>query len=103
MRILQLSDGRPFDEKAWYKVAMNSYRGNGGGELLSRGAGIPLDEIPGRIEYMSERDQRYYLTQKIEREREVTPRALNNWRFVPEKWVKPAVERDRKLIFKSEK
>ena len=103
VRILQLSDGRPFDEKAWYKVAMNSYRGNGGGELLSRGAGIPLDEIPGRIEYMSERDQRYYLTQKIEREREVTPRALNNWRFVPEKWVKPAVERDRKLIFKSEK
>lgn len=103
VRILQFSDGRPFDEKAWYKVAMNSYRGNGGGELLSRGAGIPLDEIPGRIEYMSERDQRYYLTQKIEREREVTPRALNNWRFVPEKWVKPAVERDRKLIFKSEK
>ena len=102
VRILQFSDGRPFDEKAWYKVAMNSYRGNGGGELLSKGAGIPLEEIPDRIEYMSERDQRYYLTQKIEREHEVTPRALNNWRFVPEKWAKPAIERDRKLIFKSE-
>lgn len=102
VRILQFSDGRPFDEKAWYKVAMNSYRGNGGGELLSRGAGIPLEEIPDRIEYMSERDQRYYLTQKIEREHEVTPRALNNWRFVPEKWAKPAIERDCKLIFKSE-
>ena len=100
VRILQFSDGRPFDEKAWYRVAMNSYRGNGGGELLSRGAGIPFDSIPQRIIFMSERDQRYYLTQKIEREGKVNAKALNNWRFVPEAWAKPAIERDRKLIFK---
>ena len=99
VRILQFSDGRPFDESAWYRVAMNSHRGNGGGELLTRGAGIPMDSIPGRIVYMSERDQRYYLTQKIEREGNVTPKALNNWKFVPEEWTKPAIERDRKLIF----
>ena len=99
VRILRFSDGRPFDESAWYRVAMNSYRGNGGGELLSQGAGIPLDSIPGRIIYMSERDQRHYLTQKIERERNVVARALNNWRFVPEEWTQPAIERDRKLIF----
>lgn len=99
VRILQFSDGRPFDESAWYRVAMNSYRGNGGGELLTRGAGIPMDSIPGRIVYMSERDQRYYLTQKIEREGNVTPKTLNNWKFVPEEWTKPAIERDRKLIF----
>ena len=99
MRILQFSDGRPFDEDAWYRVAMNSYRGNGGGELLTRGAGIPLDSIPSRIEYMSDRDQRYYLTQKIEREKHVSAKALNNWRFVPEAWTQPAIARDRKLIF----
>ena len=99
VRILRFSDGRPFDESAWYRVAMNSYRGNGGGELLSQGAGIPLDSIPGRIIYMSERDLRHYLTQKIERERNVVARALNNWRFVPEEWTQPAIERDRKLIF----
>ena len=79
---------------------MNSYQGNGGGELLSRGAGIPMDSIPSRITFMSERDQRYYLTKKIEREGKVTPKALNNWRFVPEEWAKPAIERDRKLLFK---
>ena len=99
VRILQFSDDRPFDENAWYRVAMNSYRGNGGGELLTRGAGIPKDSIPGRIVYMSERDQRHYLTKKIEREGDVTPKALNNWKFVPEAWTKPALERDRKLIF----
>jgi len=99
VRILQFSDGRPFDENVWYRVAMNSYRGNGGGELLTRGAGIPMDEIPSRIEWMSERDQRHYLTQKIMREGKVDAKALNNWKFVPEAWAAPAIERDRKLIF----
>ena len=99
VQILQFSDGRPFDENAWYRVAMNSYRGNGGGELLVRGAGIPWDSIPQRIEYMSDRDQRYYLTQKIEREGTITPRALNNWRFIPDAWAKPAIERDREALF----
>ena len=100
VHILQFSDGRPFDEQAWYRVAMNSYRGNGGGELLARGAGIPFDSIPQRFVYMSKRDQRHYLTQKIERERNVNAKALNNWRFVPEAWATPALARDRKLIFK---
>ena len=99
VHILQFSDGRPFDEKAWYKVAMNSYRGNGGGELLTHGAGISLDSINNRIIFMSERDQRYYLTQKIEREGKVEGKALNNWRFIPDAWARPAIERDRKLIF----
>ena len=99
VNILRFSDGRPFDEKAWYKVAMNSYRGNGGGELLTRGAGIPLDSINNRIIYMSERDQRYYLTQKIEREGQVEGKSLNNWHFIPEAWARPAIERDRKLLF----
>ena len=99
VRILQFSDGRPFDEQAWYRVAMNSYRGNGGGELLTAGAGIPLDSINSRIVYMSERDQRHYLTQKIEREGKVEGKALNNWRFIPDAWARPAIERDRKLIF----
>ena len=37
VKILRMSNGQPFDEKKWYKVAVNSYRGNGGGELLTRG------------------------------------------------------------------
>lgn len=99
VNILRFTDGRPFDEAAWYRVAMNSYRGNGGGELLTRGAGIPMDSIPERIEWMSERDQRYYLTQKIIREGNVKAKALNNWRFIPESWTKPAIERDRQYLF----
>ena len=100
IHIIQMSNGQPFLEDHWYHVAMNSYRGNGGGELLTKGAGIPLDSIPSRILNMSERDQRHYLTQKIEREGHITPKPLNNWRFIPDAWAKPAIERDRKLIFK---
>ena len=99
IRIRQLSDGRPFREDEWYRVAINSYRGNGGGELLSRGAGIPLDSIPSRIVFTSRRDLRHYLTEHIRKERRVVPKALNNWRFVPEAWARPAIERDRRLIF----
>ena len=99
VHILQFTDGRPFLETAWYRVVMNSYRGNGGGELLTRGAGIPLDSIPQRIEYMSDRDQRYYLTQIIERKGTVTAQPLNNWRFIPDAWARPAIERDRRLIY----
>lgn len=100
VRILRMSNGEPFDEAKWYKVAVNSYRGNGGGELLTRGASIPHDSLANRVIWRSERDQRYYLMQEIEKGGVMDPKPNNNWRFVPEEWVKPAAERDRKILFK---
>ena len=94
-----MSDGEPFDESRWYKVVMNSYRGNGGGELLTKGAGIPLEDIPSRIVYQSEKDLRFYLMQEIEKAGTLSPKAHNNWRFVPEEWTAPAIERDKALLF----
>ena len=99
VRILKMSNGEPFDEHKWYKVAMNSYRANGGGELVTRGAGIPKDELPQRTIYQSEKDQRYYLMKEIEKAGIMNPQPHHNWRFVPEEWAKPAIERDRKLLF----
>jgi len=100
VRILRMSNGEPFDEHKWYRVAMNSYRGNGGGELLTRGAGIPLEKIPSRIVYKTEKDQRFYLMQEIEKAGNLNPQPHNNWRFVPEEWTVPAIKRDRALLFK---
>ena len=94
-----MADGTPFDENRWYKVAMNSYRGNGGGELLTKGAGIPRAELKSRIVFESEKDQRFYLMNEIEKAGVMSPQAHNNWKFVPEAWTKPAIKRDRKLIF----
>ena len=103
VRIMQMSDGQPFDEKRWYKVVMNSYRANGGGELLTRGAGIPKDSLESRVLFHSELDQRYYLTQEIERMGTVDPQPNHNWRFIPEEWAKPALRRDSLLLFGREK
>lgn len=99
VRILRFSDGRPFREDEYYRVVMNSYRGNGGGELLTKGAGIPRDSLKSRIIYQSEKDQRYYLAQEIEKMGRISPKANGNWRFVPEAWAEPAIRRDKELMF----
>lgn len=100
VHILQMSNGQPFNPNKWYKVAVNSYRGNGGGELLTRGAGIPRDSLQSRIIWESKLDQRYYLMEEIEKQGTVNPQPANNWKFVPENWTKPAALRDRKLLYK---
>lgn len=99
VRILRMSNGEPFDSNKTYRVAMNSYRANGGGELLTRGAGIPQVDLLKRKVWQSERDLRYYLMQEIIKQSTIIPQANNNWRFVPENWTKDAIARDRKLIF----
>ncbi|MDY5671736.1 MAG: bifunctional metallophosphatase/5'-nucleotidase [Prevotella sp.] len=103
VKILRMSNGQPFDERKWYNVAVNSYRGNGGGELLTRGAGIPKDSLDSRIIYRSKRDQRYYLMEAIEKMGTIEAKANNNWKFVPEAWTKPAAQRDYELLFGKEK
>ena len=100
VNILRMSNGQPFLLNKFYTVAMNSYRGNGGGELLTRGAGIPQEQLKERILWMSERDQRYYLAHEISKMKMADPQPLNNWRFVPEEWTAKAIERDRALLFK---
>ena len=99
VKILRMSNGEPFDESKWYKVVMNSYRANGGGELLTRGAGIPKDSLESRVLFHTDLDQRHYLTEEIKRLGTIDPQKNNNWKFVPEAWVKPALERDRKQLF----
>lgn len=97
--ILSMADGTPFDENRMYKVAVNSYRGNGGGELLTKGAGISQEELKSRILFSTDKDLRYYLMQYIEQRQIVTHRSLDQWKFIPANWVKPAAERDYKKLF----
>ena len=97
--IRSLADGRPFRLDAWYKVAVNSYRGNGGGDLLTKGAGIPKEELAGRILSSTDKDLRYYLMKRIEEVKELDPKPLNQWKFVPEAWTVPAAKRDYQILF----
>lgn len=97
--ILSMADGTPFDMNKMYKVALNSYRGNGGGELLTKGAGIPQDELKSRIITSTDKDLRYYLMRYIEQKKVIEPRALGQWKFVPEEWTVPAAKRDYEYLF----
>lgn len=99
IRIISMTDGTPFYPDKSYTVALNSYRGNGGGELLTKGAGIPQEELNSRIITSTDKDLRFYLIEYITQKYKLSPQPLGQWKFIPEEWVKPAVERDRKLLF----
>ena len=103
VRILRMSNGEPFDENRMYKVVMNSYRANGGGELLTLGAGIPKEELENRVVWHTDKDQRHYLTEEIRKMGTVDPQPNHNWKFVPEEWTTPALERDYKQLFGEKK
>lgn len=97
--IISMADGSPFQLDKMYKVALNSYRGNGGGELLTKGAGIPQEELKDRITFSTDKDLRYYLMDYIEKKGIVEPRVLNQWKFIPENWTIPAAKRDYEFLF----
>lgn len=97
--IISMADGSEFAPNATYKVAINSYRGNGGGNLLTQGAGIPKEELTSRILSSTDKDLRYYLMQYIIENPDIEVMPLDNWRFIPEDLALPAATRDRTLLF----
>ncbi|MDR2126328.1 MAG: 5'-nucleotidase C-terminal domain-containing protein [Prevotellaceae bacterium] len=106
INIISMYNGDKFDLDKTYKVAINSYRGNGGGGHLTEGAKIAKDELNRRIIFSTSKDLRYYLMQWIERQKQVEPSLLSGndeWKFVPETLVKPAIERNYKLLFSNKK
>lgn len=100
--ILSMSDGRPFDPAKKYKVAITSYRGNGGGQLLTNGAGLSIDELDDRTINISPYDFRYYLIEYIKENKVIHPEVLDHWKFIPESWVKSATQRDYNYLFGEE-
>lgn len=97
--IKSMSNGKRFDINRTYKVALNSYRGNGGGDLLTAGAGISKEELKNRMVSSTDKDLRFYLMEYIKKVKTLNAKPLNQWRFVPEKWVDPAIKRDSILLF----
>jgi len=100
--ISSMANGKPFDLNKTYKVAINSYRGNGGGGILTIGAKIPKEEIAKRIINSTQKDLRYYLMKWIEQKKTVTPESLNNWKLIPSSWWIKGKETDYKIIFGKE-
>jgi 2',3'-cyclic-nucleotide 2'-phosphodiesterase / 3'-nucleotidase len=93
------SDGRPFDPLKRYWVAVNSYRGNGGGGHFFDGAGLSREDLRARLISSTEKDMRYYIMKYIESMKIISPKPVNNWKVIPEEWVVNAKKRDYMLMF----
>ncbi len=99
INISSFTDGRPFEKQKSYKVAVSSFRGNGGGGHLTRGAGIKQEELRRRLISSTDRDLRYYILKTIEKKKILNPEPLGNWKFIPEKWVKVRIPGEYLLLF----
>jgi 2',3'-cyclic-nucleotide 2'-phosphodiesterase / 3'-nucleotidase len=93
------TDGRAFLKNRLYKVAVNSYRGTGGGGHFTEGAGIDKNELRSRVISSTDRDLRYYILKSIEAKKTVNPKPILNWRIIPESWVKKAAPEEYVLLF----
>ena len=97
--VISMADGASFESGKIYKVALNSYRANGGGGHLIQGAGITADDLHRRFVDATDLDLRYYIMKAIEKENIVSPKIVNNWEIIPETLSGPLKVRDFNLLF----
>ncbi len=100
VNIIKFSNGSVFDLNKKYKAAINSYRGNGGGGHLTRGAKIPQENLSKRVINSTEKDLRYFVMKWIEDKQVVTPVLLNNWKVIPENFWQAGKQKDYQVLFK---
>jgi 2',3'-cyclic-nucleotide 2'-phosphodiesterase/3'-nucleotidase len=96
--ILGFSNGNPFLAEETYRVAINSYRGNGGGGHLTQGSGIPAEQLASRVIWSTDTDLRYQLMQYLGQYDTIVPENYINWRCIPSAWAGPAAEKERELF-----
>ena len=98
IHIRSLADGTPFLESEMYTVALNSYRGNGGGGHLTDGAGIPGEELAKRITWSTDRDLRYFLMEYLLGKDTISPSTEDNWSCIPAHFTEAAAILDRNIL-----
>jgi len=96
--IQSLSDGTPFDESLTYSVAVNSYRGSGGGGHLTDGAGIAKEELADRISLSTDRDLRFYMMEYLRQQDTLISQTNLNWACIPLHLTGSASLFDRKVL-----
>lgn len=99
VKILSKSNGEKFEFDKMYKVAINSYRGNGGGGHLLNGVKLSKEELNERLINSTDKDFRFYIMKWIEKKKIVNPVATGIWKVVPETWWQKGKERDYQLMF----
>jgi 2',3'-cyclic-nucleotide 2'-phosphodiesterase / 3'-nucleotidase len=99
VKITEMANGSAFNPGKTYRVAINSYRGSGGGGHLTEGAGIAHENLESRIVFVSDKDLRSYIADYIKSKGRLKPAAGANWKIIPEDWVEVVISTDYKLLF----
>jgi len=104
--ISSMADGSAFDLGKTYVVAINSYRGQGGGGHLTTGAGMDKTAVQ-KLQFVNgatTKDLRYYLLTWFEKQKgEVTVAPIGNWKFIPEDLAKQGAAVDMPLLYPPKK
>lgn len=95
----------PFSPDSTYLVVTNTYRGSGGGGLLTAdtGAAIPKDSLTGRIVRAEYKDMRRIVADYLSDHNPYSPRIISSWSLVPTEWTSGAISRDSLSLFGKEK
>ncbi len=95
-----LANGNAFDENKTYTVAVNSYRGSGGGGHLDEGAGLSGETRKMRIISSTGRDLRTDMMDWFRSKESINPQYVPCWKVIPAEWVDKAKKREYPLLFK---
>lgn len=95
VNITSTATAEAFDLNKKYKVAINSYRANGGGGHITQGAGISRDSLSSRIIWCSDKEIRGLIADYIKAESENRTYSAN-WQVLPLEWYTPARAREVK-------
>ncbi len=102
--ITSLSDGRIFNPSDTYTVAINSYRGSGGGGHLEKGSGLDKETIRTMklVNGATTKDLRFFLLKWFEAQTaSVTVAPIGNWFIVPDALAAEGVANDYPLLYPS--
>jgi 2',3'-cyclic-nucleotide 2'-phosphodiesterase/3'-nucleotidase len=98
LTIISMSDGSKFDKTKTYKVALNSYQANGGGNFVPEGLGWSKQEFEKHVIAWSDQDVRHYIADYLHKHDTIVPKLRGDWSVVLDKWFKKGVETDMKFI-----
>ena len=93
-----MAGGGKFSDRRLYRVAMGSFRANGGGELLTVGAGIAAQALKDRLLWQSDKSIRQYIAEHFRTRGTMQTKAYGNWHFAPKEWATAAMLRERERI-----
>lgn len=101
--IESMADGSPFSLEKTYSVALTSYRANGGGDILVKGAGIPKAQLESLIsgKYPEIRNLIYNFIKEnkvVDRRSLDNPQLIGSWSFLPQA-AREQISEDLKLVF----